>query len=243
MNSSCERTYSVYCFTNKINNKKYVGITFDMQRRYKQHKTARNRCPVFSNAIKKYGFETFDFTVLKENLTQEDAKSLEKKFIEEFNSIVPNGYNRTKGGDSSVKHTKETIEKIIEKNRIYRMNNPHPMKGKKHSEETKQLIRESSLKRTNRPSGRNHWNYGKTASNITREKMKVKNSLGNNPFAKKIIDLNTNIIYSCINEAKLVYNISHSTISMICSGKRNSNKYKFKYLKDYEKERCFSLNR
>jgi len=231
--------YCVYCFTNKTNNKKYVGITSNMEQRYKQHKTARNRCPVFSNAIKKYGFETFDFIVLEENLTQEDAKLLEKKFIKEFNSIVPNGYNRTEGGDSSVKHTKKTIEKIIEKNRIYRMNNPHPMKGKKHSEKSKQLIREASLKRTDRPSGKDHWNYGKTVSDATREKLRINNSLGNNGFAKKVIDLNTNIIYSCINEAKLVYGISHSFVSMICSGKRKSTKYKFMYLKDYEKTSIF----
>jgi group I intron endonuclease len=235
--------YSAYCFTNKINNKKYVGITCNIKRRYNQHKNTNSRAVVFCLAIKKYGFENFDFLVLKENLSLKDAKLIERQFIKDFNSIVPNGYNRTKGGDSSVKHTKETIEKIVEKNRIWRLINGHQMTGKKHSEETKKLLKESALKRTDRPSGEAHWNFGMKHKESTKKKMSIKQSLGNNGFSKQVIDLNTNIIYSCINEAKLIYGISHSFISMVCSGKRKSNKYKFKYLKDYEQERSLSFNR
>ena len=102
---------------------------------------------------------------------------------------------------------------------------------------------ELALKRTNRPRGVDHWHYGKRPNDATIEKMKIQNSLGNNPFAKKVIDLNTNVIYSCINEAKQVYGVSHSMISMICSGKRKSSKYNFMYLKDYEKERSISIDR
>jgi group I intron endonuclease len=235
--------YSVYCFTNKINNKKYIGLTCNIKIRYNQHRKATSRAVVFCLAIKKYGFENFEFLILKEGLSLEDAKSFEKKFINEFNSIVPNGYNRTIGGDASVKHSLETIEKIKEKNRIYRLNNPHPMQGRKHSEETKKLIKESALKRKDRLSGESHWNFGMKHKESTKEKMSVKQSLGNNPRAKKVIDLNTNTIYSCINEAKVVHGISHSFISMLCSGKRKSNKYNFKYLKDYEQERCLFINR
>ena len=226
--------YSVYCFTNKINNKKYVGITCDVKRRYNQHKKTTSRAVVFCLAIKKYGFENFDFLILKENLTLIDAKLLERQFIKDLSSMVPNGYNRTEGGDSSVKHTKETIEKIVEKTRIWRLTNDHPMKGKKHSEESKKLMKESALKRTDIPFGELHWNFGTKHKESTKEKMSAKQNLGNNPRAKKVIDLNTNVIYSCINEAKLIYGISHSFISMICSGKRKSDKYKFKYLKDHE---------
>jgi group I intron endonuclease len=241
--ASSDLCYSVYCFTNKINNKKYVGITCDVKRRYNQHKKTISRAVVFCLAIKKYGFENFEFLVLEENLSLKDAKLLERQFIKDLSSMVPNGYNRTEGGDASVKHTKETIEKIVEKTKIWRLNNDHPMKGKKHSEESKKLMKESALKRTDIPFGESHWNFGMKHKESTKEKMSIKQSLGNNGFAKQVIDLNTNIIYSCINEAKLVYNISHSFVSMLCSGKRKSDKYKFKYLKDYEQERSLSLNR
>jgi group I intron endonuclease len=234
-----KRNYSVYCFTNTINKKQYVGLTFDVKRRYSQHKGARSRAVVFCLAIKKYGFEKFNFEILKNNLTLEEAKSFEKLKIKEFNTMVPNGYNRTEGGDSGVRHTKESIDKIIEKNRIWRLSNEHPMKGRKHSDETKKLMKEAALRRTEYPSGENHHLYGLKHKESSLEKMRIKQSLGNNPFAKKVIDLNTNIVYSCINEAKLVYNISHSFISMVCSGKRKSIKYNFAYLKDYEKTSIF----
>jgi group I intron endonuclease len=235
--------YSVYCFTNKINNKKYVGLTSNVERRYNQHRKTSSRAVAFCLAIKKYGFENFEFLILKENISLEEAKLFERQFVKELNSMAPNGYNRTEGGDSAVKHTKETIEKIIEKNRIWRLTNDHPMKGKIHSKESKDLMRESALNRTNYPSGELHWNFGMKHKKSTKEKMSSKQSLGNNGFAKKVIDLNTNIVYSCINEAKLIYNISHSFISMLCSGKRKSNKYNFKYLKDYEQESSLSFNR
>lgn len=235
--------YSLYCFTNTINSKRYVGITSNIKRRYNQHKSGRNRCPVFSSAIKKYGFENFEFVVIKENLTCEEAKLLEKEFIKNFNSMVPNGYNRTEGGDASVKHDEESKRKISESNKNYLLNYPHVRTGTKHSEETKKLMSKLASARTNRPCGADHWNYGKKAKDSTVEKMKINNKLGGNPFAKKVIDLNTSIVYSCINEAKSVYGISHSFISMICSGKRKSEKYKFMYLKDYEQEIGVSVNR
>ena len=72
--------------------------------------------------------------------------------------------------------------------------------------------------------------------------MSISQTLGNNGFAKKVIDLNTNIVYSCISEAKQVYSISHSFISMVCTGKRKSDKYNFKYLKDYEQKKCLFVN-
>lgn len=233
--------YSVYCFTNNINSKKYIGITSDIKRRFKQHKGMRSRAVVFCLAIKKHGFENFKFKILKENLTLEDAKIFEVQFIQELNSMVPNGYNRTKGGDSSVKHTIASIEKIKEKNRLYRLNNPDPRKGKKHSEETKKIMSKLASERINRPRGNRHWNYGKKTSDLSKQKMSISQTLGNNGFAKKVIDLNTNIVYSCISEAKQVYSISHSFISMVCTGKRKSDKYNFKYLKDYEQKKCLTV--
>lgn len=227
--------YSVYCFTNKLNNKKYIGLTKDIKRRFNQHKGKRSRAVILCNAIRKYGFENFDFNVLKSNLTLGEAKEVEKEFIKELNTMTPNGYNGTIGGDSSVVHTKETIEKIVSKNKIFWETHKHPMQGKNHSCESK-ILMSIAAKNREHPKGKNHWAYGKKFSESTRMKMSVKNTLGNNPFAKKVVDLNTGVIYSCINEAKLVYGISHSMISMVCTGKRKSNKYRFKYLKDYEKE-------
>ena len=110
------------------------------------------------------------------------------------------------------------------------------------TEETKKVMSKLASERTDRPRGARHWNYGKKTSDLSKQKMSISQTLGNNGFAKKVIDLNTNIVYSCISEAKQVYNISHSFISMVCTGKRKSDKYNFKYLKDYEQEKCLTVN-
>jgi group I intron endonuclease len=226
-----------------VNNKKYVGLTCNIKRRYKQHKSARSRAVVFCLAIKKYGFGNFNFEVLQTNLSLEEAKSFEKLQIKELKALVPNGYNRTEGGDSSVRHTPETIEKIRAKNILHCLNHGASMQGRKHSDETKKLLRDAALKRENRPCGNDHWNYGKKTSEATLEKMRSSQTRGNNGFATKVIDLNTNIIYSCIKDATEVYNISHSHVSMICAKKRKSSKYNFAYLKDYEKQNSIPLDK
>lgn len=227
--------YSVYRFTNKLNNKQYIGLTKNIKRRFSQHKRAKSRSVAFCHAIRKYGFENFTFEVLKENLVLKEAKELEVKLIKEFNTLCPNGYNRTIGGDSSVSHSPETIKKIVAKNKLYWKTHKHPMQGKKHSFETRMKL-SIATKNREHPKGKAHWNFGNKYTEEKRKLISERNALGNNPFAKQVIDLKTGIIYSCINEAKVVYGLSHSFISMLCTGKRKSLKYNFKYLKDYEKK-------
>ena len=58
----------VYLITNLINDKKYVGITNNIKRRWSNHcHPSKGREQVISNAIKKYGVDNFKFEVLEEN--------------------------------------------------------------------------------------------------------------------------------------------------------------------------------
>lgn len=63
----------IYCYTNLINNKKYVGQTNNLERRKKQHIQDSIHCfkgrevsynLPFHAAIRKYGIENFDFEIL-----------------------------------------------------------------------------------------------------------------------------------------------------------------------------------
>ena len=63
-------------------------------------------------------------------MTAEEAGELEKQLIDKYNTIT-NGYNISPGG-STTNHSPETLEKMRQS-----------MLGKKHSEETKELIRQS----------------------------------------------------------------------------------------------------
>lgn len=86
----------VYIYTNKINNKKYCGITKNsLEKRMQCGYTGR-----FTNALNKYGLKSFTVEVIAEFNTKEEAGELEKQIIKEYNlNDDKYGYNIAKGGD------------------------------------------------------------------------------------------------------------------------------------------------
>ena len=92
----------VYKATNKVNGKSYIGQTVQsLSQRKASHKcNAKNgiQC-YFYNAIRKYGFDLFDWEVLIKCYNSKNLNESEKLFITKFNSIN-DGYNLTSGGDS-----------------------------------------------------------------------------------------------------------------------------------------------
>ena len=93
----------IYCITNKINGKQYVGKTnFSLDKRWREHchdaKTRRcEKRPLYS-AINKYGEENFEISLLEE-CSAEDSAKREEYWIKELNTYGHTGYNATKGGD------------------------------------------------------------------------------------------------------------------------------------------------
>lgn len=96
-----EQKYIVYMHKNKINEKKYIGIT--CQRfEYRCGKNGNNyeECPRFWGAIQKYGWDNFEHIVLLSGLTKEEACEKEKELIEKHQTRNKEfGYNLSKGGD------------------------------------------------------------------------------------------------------------------------------------------------
>jgi group I intron endonuclease len=91
----------VYQITNKINNKKYIGITNNYKKRWGNecsYPKDKRRRQVIQEAIHCYGKDNFEFKVLFSNLSIEEAVDKEKQLIQENNSLVPNGYNVDPGG-------------------------------------------------------------------------------------------------------------------------------------------------
>ena len=91
-------TGTIYIATNKENGKQYVGQTMhSFDRRLKDHiKEKRNR--PFSNALRKYGKERFEFQQII--YKRDDLNYWEKYFIEKLNTLHPGGYNHTTGGNN-----------------------------------------------------------------------------------------------------------------------------------------------
>lgn len=100
------RTYYIYKYTNLIddNNKIYVGQCFDLAQRRRAHKSAAlnnsEACPLFYRAIRKYGYENFNFEIIEEIYTdQEGIDEKEIYWIRELNSRDNEiGYNISIGG-------------------------------------------------------------------------------------------------------------------------------------------------
>lgn len=136
----------IYCYTNKINGKKYVGQTKDERKRKYQHK-GKQGCSVFHNAINKYGWDNFKYEVLsrKQYLNEEDASFdldlLEIYYIDKFDSYN-NGYNSTYGGESNsgYKYTAEQRQKLVDIHKGKHKGNKNSFYGKNHTDITKDLI-------------------------------------------------------------------------------------------------------
>ena len=99
LNLPCSSTpMCVYTITNKGSGKVYMGQTTRLAgERWYKHAWATEGSAI-SAAIKKYGVEAFEFSVIDnaENLDQLNHK--EKFWIDRLNSMSPNGYNLLQGG-------------------------------------------------------------------------------------------------------------------------------------------------
>lgn len=81
------RTYYIYKATNKINGKSYVGQTVDYRSRVWQHQRCyeKENCK-FHDAIKEFGFDNFDWEILKTCENKKEADQSERYYIEYYNS-------------------------------------------------------------------------------------------------------------------------------------------------------------
>jgi len=97
----------IYKAENLVNGKIYVGKTANsIEHRMNGHlrrASKENPKTYFHCAIKKYGNENFRFSVLEEVDDNTTLSNREKFYIQTLDSMAPNGYNLTSGGDGQVK--------------------------------------------------------------------------------------------------------------------------------------------
>lgn len=121
------KKYIVYCHTLKKDGRKYVGITCQKPRVRWHYGNGYRKNTHIRNAIDKYGWDSFEHTILFEDLTEQEAKDKEIELIEKwqlrdrtkgFNICIGGGGTNgcNKGRNKGFHLTKETKEKLRQVN-------------------------------------------------------------------------------------------------------------------------------
>ena len=213
------KEYSVYCHTNKVDGKKYIGITSQKpESRWRNGNGYKNN-KYFYRAIEKYGWHNFQHEILYTNLSKEEAESYEVELIQEYESFIPSkGYNIEMGGNSTEKFTAEIRTKLSKS-----------LTGHKCSAETKEKISKSKIgkpsskkgikltadqikKNSESHMGQKAWNKGRPWSDEERAKCN----------GKPVYCIELNKKFRTAHEAWRELNISFSSICCCAKGKKKS---------------------
>lgn len=101
----------IYCIENKINHKKYIGLTTrSIEERFSEHCKADT---VIGEAIRKYGVDNFMRYEVDKAQSKNELSELEIHYIHRFGTLK-NGYNCTIGGDG-VKYDDDVVEVSLNK--------------------------------------------------------------------------------------------------------------------------------
>ena len=95
---------TIYMIRNIKNDKRYVGQSVQpVEKRFRQHieaaylegRRAYNTC--LSRAIRKHGSDFFEVGILAEDVPDDDLDIVEAHYIDMYNTLAPNGYNKSVG--------------------------------------------------------------------------------------------------------------------------------------------------
>jgi group I intron endonuclease len=205
----------IYLTTNKINNKKYIGMC-----KSTHIKNYLGSGKLFKQAVKKYGKENFERIVLQECKTFEELSRAEEYWIKKFNAVESvDFYNLTPGGfGGNSEYLKEYWSKFDDVERKLCRNwskkdmsgKNNPMFGKTHTEETKKKIGMKSVNRKwNKP---NHFGM-------------------NNPRSKRVkVSFGGDVkYYDCLKEFSQEFiSLTYSTLKNLAQTGRFNKKYNLK---------------
>lgn len=152
-----ENKKGIYKITNKVNRKIYIGMSINLKRRKWEHQNKYCNHPI-ANAIKKYGWENFEFEVIQYFSELCDINYIlnrEMYWIKFYKSQDRNiGYNIKSGGPTNCgennsmwgkHHSDETKKKISEKAKIHSKGERNGMFGKKQTQESIEKNRQSNI--------------------------------------------------------------------------------------------------
>lgn len=222
-----KNNYCVYKHTNKINGKVYIGVTCQRPTKRWQGGNGYVKCSHFFNAIKKYGWKSFDHEILITGLTREQANAEEIRLIEQYHSADEKyGYNISPGGGllaESVRrkmYSPEVREKVRQATIAFYADPEH---RKEQSERIKATWDEKARK--------------EKSKNMTRYF-----GTHESPCRKQAVNITDMIAYESLVEAGESIGVRSSSIYKVISGQRNSiHGTRWKYLEDLTEDEIILL--
>ena len=224
--------YTVYIHVNKENGMRYVGITAQKVSVRWQNGNGYRKQEHFWRAIQKYGWDGFHHEIVASGLSAEDAYLLEKELIAKYKTADNrNGYNKSTGGEAGAKG--------VEKNDLQRRVASESLKRKWTDEAFRRKIVECNLPKTQTEEARRkraESHRGRRPSEETRKRMSEnRKGIKPPPFTEEhkarirehhaggaaplpVVCIETNELFSCINEAARKCRINKKQISGCCKG-------------------------
>lgn len=193
--------YIVYMHVNKINQKKYIGITKNLPEERWVNGNGYKR-QAFYNAIQKYGWDNFDHVILFDNLTQSEACEKEKEMIFYYQSNNKSfGYNVSPGGENGHNDLWNDPEYRIVQTRERKDRWNDVQFREKHAQSMKVAMENDSYKQKQSIKTKERWDNGEF-SDI---------------FCKPVMCLETGIIYKSVKEASDKTDIHRTDIGKCCN--------------------------
>ena len=219
--------WCVYIHRNKINGKRYVGITSKNppESRWKSNGSGYIKNKHFWNAIKKYGWENFSHQIILVDEDYEFACKVERCLIKHYKSNDRKyGYNKSIGGERAalgVHRTEEQKKKLSELNKGKVM--PQHIRDKISQTEKGRIFPDEVKKKISAA------NKGKKFTEERKERLR-KPHYGQARTKVKCVE--TNEIFDSLKEAANTHNIKYQSISDVCRGNRpTAGGYHWEYVK------------
>jgi group I intron endonuclease len=240
----------IYKIINIENAKFYIGSSIIYSARRRKHlrdlRANKHHCPHLQAAWNKYGESSFVFRVVEVVDNKDDLPKIEQKWLDEHHG-KGNCYNFARYVDNSnrgvVRTESHKLALSASLTEFYK-NNPHPSKGKKHSEKSKLLM---SKNRSGKPVSDatkdliRQANLGKKASEQTKLKLsemrkgKKKSEEHLAKFNKSVIEVTTGIVYPSLKDVKEKFEMSPGALARALKSNKPITKGKnvgkhFKYV-------------
>lgn len=231
--------YTVYCHTNKLNGKRYFGITSKRPEvrwgNGNNYRSSRH----FNFAIEKYGWDGFTHEVIAEGLTKEEACQMEQDLIREYKTTDDRyGYNLSTGGESGAAGVVVSAET--------RAKRATSFKGRRHSDESRRKMSEAAKGRTFSPETLAKMSAAKKGKPLSKEhvrkiadanrgkfmseesKAKIRES--RRYMMKPVYCFETGTTYESISEAARQLGLERTNLKATLKGKhKHCVGYHFKY--------------